>query len=237
MKKKVISFSLFKAPESWEQAMETNHQKYITGIKNNLELISKFYPDWFVYLYHDGCFSEELVKQFSEYKNLVPILAKDFGISAMQWRFLPHDDEEVELFISRDLDCRITEREAVSVHEWIESGKSLHVMRDHPHHNYFILGGMWGMRRIPEFNMMESIKQWNFSKNYNNENNWFDKWWDMHFLDDVIWIKFHKSIYENASFWCKTEECKPFTIEWNDRHFVGEIYLATGERWFHYTLI
>jgi hypothetical protein len=235
--KKVISFSLYKAPETWETAMETTHQKYINGIKNNLDLIQKYYPDWYVYLYHDGCFSEKLVEEFSKYKNFIPKKVTDFSISSMQWRFLPHDDEDVELFISRDLDCRITEREVVSVNEWIDSGKILHVMRDHPHHDYFILGGMWGMRRQKDFNMTESLKNWNKSKNYNEKENWFDKWWDMHFLDDIIWPKFHTSIYENSSYSCKTNECKSFTVERQDRHFVGEIFDENNIRAYHYTIL
>ena len=41
----------------------------------------------------------------------------------MIWRFLPSLDPEVEVMMSRDLDSRLTEREAVAVREWLESGK------------------------------------------------------------------------------------------------------------------
>jgi hypothetical protein len=110
-------------------------------------------------------------------------------------------------------------------------------MRDHPHHNYFILGGMWGMRKIENFNMSESCREWNLSKGYIFEKDWYNKWWDMNFLEEIIWPKLCNDIYENASFWCKTDYCKQFTEELDDRHFVGEIYLENGERWYHYTMI
>jgi hypothetical protein len=235
--KKVISFSFYQAPKEWEVTMETNSKKYINGLKINLELCKKYYPDWVVYLYYSDNVDNNIIESLKEYDNLELKKVTDYSISAMQWRFLPHDDINVELFICRDLDSRITYREVVSVNEWINDGKILHVMRDHPHHNYFILGGMWGMRRQNDFNMSENIKNWNISKNYNKTTDWFDKWWDMKFLDDIIWPKFCYSIYENASYWCKTNFCKSFTEEMIDKHFIGEIFLENGERHYHYKLL
>ena len=235
--KRVIAFSLYKAPKDWEIVNETNYMKYITGLKANLELAEKYYPGWYVYLYYNKNFDVKLFDELKGYPMLVPKLIEDYSVSAMQWRFLPHDEDDVELFISRDLDSRITKREVVSVNEWIESGKMLHVMRDHPHHNYYILGGMWGMRKEKGFNMTESCRNWNKTKNYSPDSNWYDKWWDMNFLEDVIWTKFYNNVYENASFYCKTDTCRQFTEEWDDRHFVGEIFLENGERWFHYAML
>ena len=50
----------------------------------------------------------------------------------------------MDIFFSRDLDSRIIEREAAAVSEFLQSEKSLHSMRDHPHHGTHMLGGMWG---------------------------------------------------------------------------------------------
>ncbi|XP_043246502.1 uncharacterized protein LOC122394029 [Amphibalanus amphitrite] len=62
------------------------------------------------------------------------------------WRFLPLADPSVELFISRDLDSLLGQRESDAVQEWIKSGKTIHVMRDHPLHSVSILAGAWGAR-------------------------------------------------------------------------------------------
>ena len=51
----------------------------------------------------------------------------------------PHP--QVDLFMSRDLDSAPTQREADAVQEWLRSGKTLHVMRDHPSHTFPMLGG------------------------------------------------------------------------------------------------
>ena len=52
----------------------------------------------------------------------------------------------MDIFISRDLDSRINDRELAAVHEWLESNKTLHSMRDHPWHTVPIMGGGWGSK-------------------------------------------------------------------------------------------
>ena len=51
---------------------------------------------------------------------------------------------QVELFASRDLDSRISAREAAAVKEWQEdSNEPIHAMRDHPAHGTSLLGASW----------------------------------------------------------------------------------------------
>ena len=82
----------------------------------------------------------------------------------MMWRFLPTLDPQVSLFLSRDLDSRISAREVAAVTEWLQvkiflptkknisslkifqSGQPLHSMKDHPAHKVSLLGGLWGAR-------------------------------------------------------------------------------------------
>ena len=65
----------------------------------------------------------------------------------MMWRFEPIDDPEVEIIMSRDTDTRFTQREKLAVNEWLSTNKTFHIMRDHPHHNFCILGGMFGTKK------------------------------------------------------------------------------------------
>lgn len=238
MKKKVVSFCLYKAPKGWEEVMNTNYNKYISGLEENLKLIQKYYPGWYVYLYHNEDFDINQIEDLKKYDLFETKLITDKSINAMQWRFLPNDDQDVELFIVRDVDSRITEREQVSVFEWIESGKILHIMRDHPHHQYTILGGMWGMRNQSDLNMSQSCKDYNLSNNYNYENQWYEKWWDMNFLRDIIYPKYSTDSYINSETGHQSEPwSKGFTKEREDRKFVGEIYLDKDKRDYHYTLL
>ncbi len=64
----------------------------------------------------------------------------------MVWRFIPIDDDSVDIFLSRDLDSPILSREREAVQEWEESDKIFHFMRDHRYHFAPIMGGMWGAK-------------------------------------------------------------------------------------------
>lgn len=62
------------------------------------------------------------------------------------WRFFASDDPEIRRFLRRAVDSRLGERERIAVRDWIEPGRSLHLMRDHPLNGELVLGGMWGGR-------------------------------------------------------------------------------------------
>lgn len=236
--KKVVSFCLYKAPDKWEEVMNTNFNKYIVGLEENINLIQKYYPGWFVYLYHNPEFDTTKIEHLNKFGNFETKLVTDKSLNAMQWRFLPNDDKEVELFIVRDADSRITEREQVSVNEWIDSGKTLHIMRDHPHHTYSILGGMWGMRNQDDFSMYQSCIDYNIANNYNSEIHWFEKWWDMNFLRDIIYPKYISNSFINSETGHASESWnRPFTKSRDDRKFVGEIYTDKDNRDYHYQLL
>ena len=54
---------------------------------------------------------------------------------------LPMLDDMVDTLMSRDSDSVIITREQDAVAEWLASNKTFHIMRDHPYHNLFFLGG------------------------------------------------------------------------------------------------
>jgi hypothetical protein len=76
------------------------------------------------------------------------------------WRFWVAADPAVERFIVRDVDSRLNPRERTAVEDWIQSGRSFHVMRDSFYHRRRVLSGMWGGLggRLP--NIAELIEGW-----------------------------------------------------------------------------
>jgi hypothetical protein len=54
---------------------------------------------------------------------------------------LPMLDDMVDTLMSRDSDSVIITREQDAVAEWLASNKTYHIMRDHPQHDVFFLGG------------------------------------------------------------------------------------------------
>ena len=60
---------------------------------------------------------------------------------AMTWRFLPLIDPLVDVFMSRDADSPIIDREVVAVKQWLASDAIFHALRDHPQHCMPFLAG------------------------------------------------------------------------------------------------
>jgi hypothetical protein len=145
-KLKVISFCLW-----------GNEKRYVVGLIKNIKLAKFYYPEWrcFVYI-HVSAINQDMIDQLEMFDN-VSIIIKEGNIRNkrfMLWRFEPITlFPAVEYFISRDIDTRIQPREVLAVNEWLESGKSLHIMRDHPQHYPKILGGMYGIKCSGVYNL------------------------------------------------------------------------------------
>jgi len=55
-------------------------------------------------------------------------------------------DPTVDIFLSRDIDAPVYERERLAVAEWESSNLTFHVIRDHKYHGVFLPGGLWGAK-------------------------------------------------------------------------------------------
>jgi hypothetical protein len=138
------------------------------------------------------------------------------NIYGMFWRFFASDLPDAEYVCFRDCDSRISEREYLAVVEWVKSGKTLHVMRDHPAHGIpygndemGILGGMWGLK-TKKISLSDMIMD--FCK---NENLKYGS--DQKFLKSV-YRHFINDRYTHDDFF----EKKPFPIKRKKGRFIGE---------------
>jgi len=136
--KKVISFCLYGC-----------NATYIIGMKENIKLAKEYFSDWEFRIYHNNSVPEKYINEYKEL-NAICILCENIGENklnweGMFWRWLPLDDENVDIWISRDADSRLSAREAKIVDEWINSGKTLHTIRDHRCHFNYIMGGLFGI--------------------------------------------------------------------------------------------
>ena len=134
-----ISFSL------WGQTEPV----LVRGAFENLRFAKLFFPGWKCVLYveagHPG------IPAFRDAG--FQIVEKPFkgGHEGLFWRYEAGADD---VAIFRDLDKRINARDAAAVKEWLRSGLPFHVMRDVPHGNQCVPGGLWGCRpleTLPEF--------------------------------------------------------------------------------------
>lgn len=216
----VISFSVFgKDP------------KYTVGLLKNLELSKIIYPNWIVYIYYNNTVPEEFIEKYKKFDNVVLYDMSNYNIPGMFWRFLPF--QEVERFISRDADSRLSMREKLAVDEWIHSDKTLHIMRDHPHHDVCIFGGMFGLKIDQNFILEYKINEWIIDK----DKSLFNRMGDVYFLRDVVYSNYvdkgdvlaHDSVYTN-----KYPFSKPFPTPMVDYRFVGEIYHPDDNRYYQF---
>jgi hypothetical protein len=229
--RKLISFTLF-----------GEDPKYIEGMYRNVELKERFYPDWEVIVFHDNSLASDVVEKLGLGATLRNV--SDCGIFPASWRFLAYDEDNMERFISRDADSRLSQREADAVAEWEDSEKVLHIMRDHPHHGSPahgkpVLGGMWGMIKRPLRQFGGNVKTMQDlclrhqrgKKHTTNRDEWF--WTDMNFLRDAIYrvlgnaenCKVHAARdYMHKVTWKNEPWAVDFPTPRNeDKNFVGEI--------------
>ncbi len=125
---------------------------YTEGAARNAEIAPTVYPGWRVVVYHDGTVPLPTLKALRDRDAmLVDMTGND--ILGPFWRFLASDFPDCRYAVFRDTDSRLTAREYNAVSEWVQEGKKLHVIRDHPYHEIpfgteqrGILAGMWGIQ-------------------------------------------------------------------------------------------
>lgn len=217
--KKVISFSIY-----------GENEKYLIGLLKNIILAKKFYPEWVVYIYYNNTVPKKYVEEYSSHLNVELYDMTNETLPGMLWRFFPN--KGVDLFISRDADSRISLREVDAVNEWVESKKILHIMRDHPHHNYPILGGMWGIRLNSGIKIQDMV--YDYFKD--EKNDLFIKMKDMDFLRDRIYDHFLNDSFVHDSYFYINKHSKPFPNSLVDYHFVGEIFESDDNRNYQFNI-
>jgi len=226
--KKVISFSLW-----------GDKPFYNVGALRNVELAKQHFEGWVCRFYIGTSTPKDTIQKLESHDNVeVVAMNDDEGWNGMFWRFYAISDPDVDVMISRDVDSRLSNRDSCAVNEWIESGKKLHIMRDHPMHGEPMMGGMWGCRtkEITFDNIKETIHNWLKEERINLEG---FHGVDQKFLRRFLYEPLYKEAFIHDSFpiynsWSgrfevrlteRKEQNTGFPtkrIDWND--FIGQVY-------------
>jgi protein O-GlcNAc transferase len=213
--KKVISFSLW-----------GDNPTYNIGAIKNAELAKYAYPDFECWFYiHKDTVPQETIDALNSFTNTKIIFKTgDLNkIKPMMWRFEAIDDDNVEIMMSRDTDTRFLLREKLAVDEWLKSDTIFHIMRDHPHHNFCILGGMFGTKKIKQLQNWSSIM--------NSFNQLGNRDYDQDFLRDTIYPLIKNNSIIHATFHKNEPHAKNFPINYcNNFKFVGEYVYSDNSR-------
>lgn len=213
---KVLSFSLW-----------GNNATYCIGAIRNADIAREVYPDFECWFYiHRQSVPPGIVEELAKRTN-VKIIMKEGELSAckpMTWRFEAIDEPDVEIMMSRDTDTRILPREVAAVREWLSSGKLFHIMRDHPHHAFCILGGMFGTRKIPAIPSWKTIIAPVIQTHPRD--------YDQTLLKEVVYPIIKNDAFIHASFHrYDGETINAFPIPYDSEHrFVGEYVYANESR-------
>ena len=201
--KKVISFSLW-----------GNNPKYTIGAIRNAELIETIYPGWIGRFYCGKSVPVEIIEKLKSLPQTEVIMMEVEGDwTGMFWRFYACEDSDVML--SRDTDSRLSQREKSAVDEWLNSDKDFHIMRDHPHHNTEILGGMWGVRN----GLLKNIKE--LIADYTKGDFWQV---DQNFLREQIYPLVANHSFIHDSYLKYNSNSKKFPSERINKEFIGDVF-------------
>ena len=210
--KKVVSYSLY-----------GNSERYTDGALANAQLMRTVYPGWIMRVYCDDTVPKSVLDLLQNETMVDLVLMDSMQTPAkMSWRFLPIQDETVSIFISRDIDSRLSLRESAAVEEWENSSMPFHVMRDHPSHtNFHISGGMWGFQRV---NSEVHVGISKLIQEMQNPNEYLQ---DMNMLNQFIWPIMQKhGVMVHDSFSCDRTTTRPFPTERpNPREHVGSVFI------------
>lgn len=209
----VISFSLY-----------GDLAKYCIGAIKNADLAKQYFADFICFFYYDESVPYYYIKELQSRTNVRLINAQHFSIPKRMWRFLAINEVDVDCIISRDVDSRLSEREASVVYDWLKNPQILLNIKDNPlfHKTPEILAGMWGMKNISNFEMFKEINKWLTEYNIENIENIE---LDQQFLSQVIYPRFNSSIsyYDDFKICLKDNPMK-ISFKRLGFRFIGEVF-------------
>lgn len=214
--------------------------KYIVGAIENAKLAATIYPGWEAHFFciglaHEayqaiadagGCVRNRTVQQWKGVRG---------PARGLFYRFVPLAWSNCEYLIVRDCDSRLNWRERGAVDEWIASGKTWSVLRDHPAHRRPMLGGTFGARGNALPNFVPQLQQWLGDRPVQHD-------MDQHFLADVVWPEARKDCCVHDSmfvrgYWSDVSLSESYGSVSHDfpphadiapSRFVGDVILADG---------
>lgn len=204
--RRVISYSLY-----------GSDARYTAGAVENLSRLRTTYPGWEMRIYHDDSVPPHLLKKLSVRGAELVDMTGDTR-NPMTWRFLVASDQSVSRWCSRDIDARLSVRERLCVDIWLTSGKSTHIIRDHPSHvKTPIMGGTWcgTNQSFPE---MASLLESESIENRFNA--------DQEFLAEFIWPRVKHDVLQHVSFGCdELQGSLPIPVRRSGLEHVGAVFI------------
>jgi hypothetical protein len=167
---------------------------YRDGIIENCALARRFFPGWALLVHVSERVAPEVSGTLERAGAKVVVMPQRDAYDGLYWRFLPAADPTLSAVVVRDADARLGPRERAAVDEWLASGKSLHVMRDHPGHRRLIPAGLWGCRGGAVPDMAALIER------FGHENGFASRTGDADFLERHVYPRLRHDMCLHSAF-------------------------------------
>ena len=220
-KKLIISMSLYGTQE-----------RYVCDAIRNAQLWPMIYPSWKLRYYIPATSISQSIPRppkkilfLLEKLGVQLVEVEDTVIGPMLWRFKVLQDEQVDRFIVRDIDDHLSIRDSLCVDHWMQSGKVLQCVRDHPNHSsYPLSGGMFGARRKELKHLCGHATSYEEMRRFGAE---YMK--DMNYLNSRIWPCVPKTEVDccDEYSWWRWPGAHPFPLANRDPgYFVGSVFFS-----------
>lgn len=141
---KVISYSLF-LPNG---RLSANSLKYVIGMFKNILLAEELYPDWYIFIHIDYSIPQNLI-DLLQLKKMVRLVFHDYkdGLSLTAHRFIPPENENIEVMLCRDADSLLTKEDKDNVDRWLDTDIDIMTYhKDRKNYQWNFLAGTLGMK-------------------------------------------------------------------------------------------
>lgn len=197
--------------------------KYCKGLLRNIELIHEQFPDFFIYIYIGNDVPDYLIEQLKNEKNVKLIFTDETGMVNKLYRFFAIDDNDVDIMFVRDADSRVLERDASTIHDFLQSDKLFHIVRDHPNHFHRIMACSLAIKKPLLNQPIRSIFN-EYRKHYEVNTFWNDQ--------DFLAAVFYPHVLPVAMIHDDLQTFEPYNMKTTFKvpikdglDFVGQVYL------------
>lgn len=198
---------------------------YVRGIASACKSYRDIFPGWTPIIFVGDSVPQDAVSVLQNDFNAVimPMHGLPEDSSAMFWRYLAVDEVADGVVLFRDADSRASRRERGAVDEWLASGRSFHIMRDHPNHTHPMMGGTWGVRVDGAPHMGRLISDYGPDREFSGDQRWLAS---MTYPIAAASCIVHQDdrLYQDAP----KVLVRPFPVEAGGLTFVGQGVLPDG---------
>ena len=196
------------------------NDRYYPGMIENIQLVHKHFPGWFVFVYTGPDVTPEMMATLRDAPYVVVKPTGKTGIENMIDRFTAIDEPDVDVMFVRDADSRIHWRDRWAITDFMNSPHFIaHTIRDHKEHSASLMGGLWALRKSAGINIREEYEAYKLNP--------IDRGiaLDQNFLSVKIYprVKMNILVHHGGGPTNSFETVRTFPTPWTETLYCGQV--------------